>query len=396
MKIAVASNGHIPSKYAHSINIMKHANAFFRLGHNVEILSVERYSENKFIKQISNIHDFYGISKLPLKNFKDNSIFYYYEKKLFGKLVKLLKFFFPKKIFEIQDPEKKISNYIKENSFDFCYARSYNLVKYNIINKIPTILETHNFTPEKTKDLMDVLRLSKSNYLKCIVTINKRLKDNFVKLGVDKKKILVLNDAVDLISFNNVLKKFSKSDLKKKNKINNNKKVISYIGHLYRGRGIEYILKASEKLKNYIFLIIGGTDEDVLYYKSINKSSNVIFTGHIANSLIPNYAIMSDILLMPYTKDTPTWRHMSPMKMFEYIATGNPIIATDLPVIKNILKNNKNGILIKEKNYKNLISAIKTLENKKLTNIIRRNNLKLSKNFSYEIRCKTLINEFNK
>ena len=81
-------------------------------------------------------------------------------------------------------------------------------------------------------------------------------------------------------------------------------------------------------------MIIGGTDEDVLYYKSINKSSNVIFTGHIANSLIPNYAIMSDILLMPYTKDTPTWRHMSPMKMFEYIATGNPIIATDLPVIK--------------------------------------------------------------
>jgi len=63
IKIAVISSGHIPSQWAHSINTMKMANAFSKLGHNVEVLTVERYLERKNKQRIKDIYKFYGISK---------------------------------------------------------------------------------------------------------------------------------------------------------------------------------------------------------------------------------------------------------------------------------------------------------------------------------------------
>ena len=75
-KIAIVCSGHVPSQFAHSINTVKHANAFFELGYNVELLTVQRFYEKKNLKKI-NIFSFYGIKKLKIKFFKDQSIFYY-------------------------------------------------------------------------------------------------------------------------------------------------------------------------------------------------------------------------------------------------------------------------------------------------------------------------------
>ena len=176
MKIAVTSSGHRPSQHAHSINVVKHANAFVKLGYNIELLCVNRFQEDKFIKEIADIFDFYGVDNLPITFFKDNSIFYFQEKKKYKILIKILKKFLPKKIIEISDPEKKICQYIKDNNFDLCYTRSFKLTKYNIENKIPTIMETHGSVPEKKRDLMEVLKLSKSEYFKGIVTIHQKLR----------------------------------------------------------------------------------------------------------------------------------------------------------------------------------------------------------------------------
>ena len=60
MKIAIASNGHIPSQWAHSINTVKHANAFLKLGHEIELLSVKRFEEDQLLKKNLNIYNWYG------------------------------------------------------------------------------------------------------------------------------------------------------------------------------------------------------------------------------------------------------------------------------------------------------------------------------------------------
>ena len=65
--------------------------------------------------------------------------------------------------------------------------------------------------------------------------------------------------------------------------------------------------------------------------------------GYVANSELPTFYAACDVLLMPYQREVAgsgggnTANYMSPMKMFEYMATGRMIIASDLPVLREIL-----------------------------------------------------------
>ena len=75
-----------------------------------------------------------------------------------------------------------------------------------------------------------------------------------------------------------------------------------------------------------------------------------------------------DVLLMPYQRsvsigvanqDTAGW--MSPMKMFEYMATGVPIISSDLPVLAEVLDHKKNALLVSPERIEDWIRALDRL-----------------------------------
>jgi glycosyltransferase involved in cell wall biosynthesis len=400
MKIAVVCSGHIPSHYAHSINTVKHANAFAKLGHDVELLTVERYQEAKFNQEIDSIFDWYGIDKLIIKFFKDNSPFYWHEKIPYTRLLNAFNKFTFKKIKKIFDPEKNISKYIKDNSFDICFARSYNVVKHNVKNNIATIMETHNNKPENSQELLDVIKLSKSKYFLGIVTIHNTLKDNFIRLGVEEKKILVLDDAVDLEQYDKVSNNIIKN--RKELNISIDKKIVLYCGSLKAGKGIHVILETAKKLqyrKDVLFYIVGGNIDEVKRWKSYcdKKQQNIIFTGFIEGSETPTYLKSADILFMPYDI---TEKYMvmdinttSPIKLFEYMAAKKPIVTTRIEVIEKILKNKESGILVNDDNY------VKAIEELILDNVVSKkmsdNAYKDVSKFTYKMRCKTIIKELS-
>ena len=127
-----------------------------------------------------------------------------------------------------------------------------------------------------------------------------------------------------------------------------------YFGHLYEGRGIEVIISLAELLPEVLFLVFGGNEDDLKRLSSKNLTSNISLMGHVDNSLAREIMLAVDCLLMPYQEkvsigqkghDTAKW--MSPMKMFEYMASNNPIISSDLPALKEILQNKHNALLVK-------------------------------------------------
>ena len=207
MKIAIIGSGHIPTQWAHSITTMKMANAFLKLGHEVEILTVERYLEKKNNQKIKNINKFYGINKsIKILYFKDNLLFYFKGLKPFTYILRFLKILTKNRIRYILDPEKRISEYCKKNKVDVCYCRTYRTVYYNIRNGLPTIMESH--TPNiKHPDLEKVIKLSHSEYFKGLVTISDILKQSFINASVPEDKILVMQDGVDVESFQNLPKR---------------------------------------------------------------------------------------------------------------------------------------------------------------------------------------------
>jgi glycosyltransferase involved in cell wall biosynthesis len=84
----------------------------------------------------------------------------------------------------------------------------------------------------------------------------------------------------------------------------------------------------------------------------------VLFTGFVPNRDIPKWLYASDVLVMPYTRGTQSAEFMSPMKMFEYMAAGRPIVAPRYESTCEVLEHERNALLIPECSTRQLLQAI--------------------------------------
>ena len=144
--------------------------------------------------------------------------------------------------------------------------------------------------------------------------------------------------------------------------------VCGYFGHLYPGRGIEIIETMANERPDVLFLVFGGNEIDIQSKRKKNNTSNLQFMGHIVHDLALKVMRALDILLMPYQKnvsigvighDTARW--MSPMKMFEYMGSAVPIISSDLPVLREILRDGQNALLVPPADPNSWIQAMDRL-----------------------------------
>ncbi len=154
--------------------------------------------------------------------------------------------------------------------------------------------------------------------------------------------------------------------------------VCGYFGHLYAGRGVEIIESMAKARPDILFLLFGGNEADVQTRKQKNNCANLHYVGHVPHPVAQQAMKSVDVLLMPYQEsvsigvsghDTARW--MSPMKMFEYMATGVPIISSDLPVLSEVLTDGKNALLVPADNSISWVSALdRILNDERLSNAI--------------------------
>ena len=152
--------------------------------------------------------------------------------------------------------------------------------------------------------------------------------------------------------------------------LNSYEKIIGYFGHLYAGRGIDIIQGLAAKHPNYAFIVYGGNEKEIQIFLDGNLSENLFFMGHLNQNQIFKRMAMMEVLLMPYQRtvsiglesvDTVKW--MSPMKMFEYMSAAVPIISSDLPVLREVLVDLHNCILVEPDNIDEWSNALKKLSN---------------------------------
>jgi glycosyltransferase involved in cell wall biosynthesis len=128
--------------------------------------------------------------------------------------------------------------------------------------------------------------------------------------------------------------------------------VCGYFGHLYPGRGLEVICALAAARPQLLFLVVGGNEAEITAYRAHTGLPNLVFAGHVPHHVARRAMAACDLLLMPYQKsvsigvsghDTARW--MSPMKMFEYMASGVPLVSSDLPVLSEVLEHGRNALL---------------------------------------------------
>jgi glycosyltransferase involved in cell wall biosynthesis len=142
-----------------------------------------------------------------------------------------------------------------------------------------------------------------------------------------------------------------------------------YTGHLYAGRGVDLILALAGRNDSMSFVIAGGEPQAVERWRETARNSglrNVHFMGFIPNADVPLVQAAGDFLLMPYARQIAvsgggdTSAFASPMKMFEYLASGRVILSSDLPVLREVL-NEDNAILLPPEDVEAWDSALREI-----------------------------------
>ena len=134
------------------------------------------------------------------------------------------------------------------------------------------------------------------------------------------------------------------------------------------------------------FHLVGGLNKDIEYWKNYSKKiqlNNVYFYGFVSPKDAIKYKNSFDIFLAPYENkvsvfgniSTDTSSFMSPLKIFEYMSHSKPMIASDFPVIREVL-NEKNSILVQSDDIDGWVNSIKKLKDIKNREIISNEALK--------------------
>jgi len=196
-----------------------------------------------------------------------------------------------------------------------------------------------------------------------------------------KKEILVAHDAVSLKRFDS---KIDKNEARKKFGIDLNKRICVYAGTISKLKGSDYIFEAARVLPNVDFLLVGHISQE---FKNIDLPANVKLLGKKEQKELPLILKIADALLLPHPKGEYS---QSPMKLFEYMASKCPIVASDLPSIREILNEN-NAVLVKPEEVVELVEGIKkVLRDKNLSDEISKQAFNDVKNYTWEKRGKKI------
>ncbi len=127
---------------------------------------------------------------------------------------------------------------------------------------------------------------------------------------------------------------------------------LGYVGSLAPGKGLELISQLAPMLPDCEFHIVGGSAEDVAAWQAKAPHSNLIFHGVHPPETIPGWRARFDVLLAPYqdqvlvgAKRVDVAKWMSPLKVFEAMASAKPLLASDLPVLREVLVDGENALL---------------------------------------------------
>ena len=204
----------------------------------------------------------------------------------------------------------KVANHLRKNCPELIITRSFISSIFFTFFKINHFLEIHSEFRGLTRFFMINLNFLNSRYVLKIILISKALNKRIFKLN--KKKFLILHDAVDIKNFKN--KKF-------KNKI----KIATYVGSFYKGKGVEFIFELSKILPKVKFYLYGDINTLDDRFKNNKQNKNLIFRNHIEYSQIPKTLAKFEIILMPYSKKVyvksksiEVGQYMSPLKLFDY------------------------------------------------------------------------------
>lgn len=371
-KIYYIANARMPTERAHGIQLIKMCEAFLEEGVDLELIAPKRKTTAESIKK------FYGLKRdIPIKKIPVVDLYCWGRLGLlissFSFIIISFIYLFLKRILGERDA---VIYTVDLDQFSFF------LIPFT---GVPYFVEIHE---ERKNKLLNYFFLKRASG---IITINQLIKDRLIKkFNLSPSKIIVHPNGIDLQSFS---ANTSKEEVRKKLNLPSDKKLIVYTGKFHKWKGLEIFPPLARKLDNVLIYLVGGSaDELEKFIDNEIAPDNLVCMGHEDYKKIPLWLAAADVLVVLGTRrDEYSYYYTSPMKIFEYMAAGRPIVASNTPAIRQIVSENEVSFYEPD-NTLNLAETItRVLENQRETNAKIEKAHQNVKNFSWEKRTKSIL-----
>jgi len=194
--------------------------------------------------------------------------------------------------------------------------------------------ELHRLIPQKCfQGLGRKIESSNMKRADLVLSINEGLRDYTVQMGAQREKTEVIRAGIDFERFNPGL---DGSAVREKLGITNEDKVLFFMGWLYDFSGLREVAlelaNKPEEYKNIKLLVLGKGDLwDTLQEirREYKMEDKIIILDWQPYEEVPKYIAAADICILPAYKNE-IMQNIVPIKMYEYMAMGKPVIATRL------------------------------------------------------------------
>lgn len=378
MKIVYLAPIGLFDDWAHTVQIMKMCEAFSQNGLEVELVVPDRKVSANGVDvkktdpfKYNHTQNIFKITRLPFIDLfytNPSPVFYW---------IRLSSFLLSSRV------------YFLFKKYDVIYTREI----YASIFFDRVFVEMHSF-PDNLSNLKKRL-LKKA---KGLVVLTSFIKTKIVNSGVSEEKVIVCHDGVRLEDFS---VKVSKSEAREKLGLPKDLILFGYIGTLKTmgmEKGVSTAIESLEFLpEKYRLYVVGGEPSHVDFYRDLAESKKlsqrVIFTGRVFHETIPTHISACDVVIAPFPRNNHYEYFMSPLKIFEYMASRVPMVVTNLFSLKEVLTNNETALFVSPSNPRELAEAVTRLsEDSALSkNIANNAYMVVEEKYTWQKRAKNII-----
>ena len=247
----------------------------------------------------------------------------------------------------------------------------------------PLVYESHGYSPEVAAAMPDLIGSAEQPSPRKLgrlarrearvwrdadgyVTITRGLRDTLIERFGSRPRIAVVPDGVAVPAAESPLSRPGTQAPDPPGR-RDGRSIVAYAGHLYPWKGVDVLIEALARVPEVDGLIVGGhpREPDLERMRDLARrlgaQDRITFTGMVAPSAVSDWLKRSTILALPNPASAIATRFTSPLKLFEYMAAERPIVASDLPAVREVLTDETDALLVAPGDPGALADAIRRL-----------------------------------
>lgn len=206
------------------------------------------------------------------------------------------------------------------------HSRDWNFIQAAVKHGVPAIYEHHHH-----EDKAFPQQIVKNPLFQIAVTVADTVKESMIANGMPPEKVVKLHNGYNRLFMERHPE--AATEWRKKLLKNGREKLVVYSGALREFKGIDILIEVAKQLPHVEFVCAGGKEKQVKHYQQLAKEKqvdNINFLGFILQQELASLLQAADILAHPHCSGNAA-TFTSPLKLFDYFASGTPIVATTIP-----------------------------------------------------------------